>query len=145
MDALTRQRPRRGLLDLERDLSRMFESVLSPFQEGDGPAGWRPRMDLSETDDAYHLQMDLPGMTKEDIRIRMEDNRLRVSGERTEEAAVEDEDHIRSERYFGSFFRSVRVPTPVVEDEIEAHFADGVLTVDLPKVEESKPTRIEIA
>ena len=142
----TRRRPRRGFRDLESNVNRMLESVFAPMQkwEEDGPSGWPPRMDLSETDDAYHLHMDLPGMTKDDIHVRMQDNRLSVSGERHEESTTEDEDHVHSERYFGSFFRSVRLPASIVEEDIEARFDDGVLTIDLTKMEESKPKRIKI-
>jgi len=107
-------------------------------------AVWAPRMDLSETDDAYHVQMDLPGMKKDDIHVRIDDHRLLVSEERTEESMSEDEDHVHSERYFGSFYRSVRLPMVVEEKQIKAHFKQGVLTIDLPKSEKSKPKQIDI-
>jgi HSP20 family protein len=146
-----RNRPRRGLLDLESDVNRMLDSFFSRSQdlEGDGEetasAVWAPRMDLTETDDAYRVQMDLPGLKKGDLNVRMDDHRLLVSGERAEETTSEDEDHVHSERYFGSFYRSVRLPMAVEEENIKANFKNGVLTIDLPKSEKSKPKQIEIS
>jgi len=128
----------------------MLDSVFAPSTNWEGEdemaasAVWTPRMDLTETDDAYHLQMDLPGLSKSDIKIRMDDNHLMVSGERHEESTHEDEDSVHSERYFGSFYRSVQLPASIEEDQIEAHFRNGVLTVELPKSEASRPKHIEI-
>ena len=138
-------------MDLSSDVNRMLDSFFSrPAElEGNGEemasAVWAPRMDLTETDDAYRLQMDLPGMKKADIHVRMDDHRLLVSGERSEESTQEDEDHVHSERYFGSFYRSVRLPVTVAEENIKATFKNGVLTITLPKNEKSKPKQIEIS
>lgn len=127
----------------------MLDSVFSPAQQDDEEKRvstvWTPRMDLTETDDAYHVQMDLPGLKKGDINVRMDGHRLLVSGERARETTSEDENHVRSERYFGSFYRSVRLPMAVEEESIRARFKNGVLTIDLPKSEKSKPKRIEIS
>lgn len=150
MKALTRTRPTRRLLDLENELDRMLDSAFSPLREweGDGEemgsAVWAPRMDLTETNDTYRLKMDLPGLDKSDINVRMEDNCLFVSGDRAEETTREDEDTVRSERTFGSFYRSIRLPKAVKEENIEAHFNNGVLTIDLPKTEVSTPKKIEV-
>jgi len=151
MTTLTRTRPRRRLLDLGSDVDRMFDSFFSRSRdvEGNGEemasAVWAPRMDLTETEDAYRMQMDLPGLTKDDIHVRMDNHRLLVSGERSEESTQEDEDYVHSERHFGSFYRSVRLPMTVEEDQIAASFKNGVLVIDLPKSEKSKPKRIEIS
>ena len=137
-------------MDLGSGVNRMLDSVFSRSQdvEGDGEempsAVWAPRMDLTESNDAYHVQMDLPGLKKGDITVRMDDHRLLVSGERTQEATQEDGDRVHRERYFGSFYRSIRLPMGVEEEKIKAHFKNGVLTIDLPKTEKSKPKQIEI-
>ena len=151
MTTLTRNRPRRSLLDFGSDVNRMLDSVFSRSQDWKGEeeemasAVWTPRMDLTETDDDYRLQMDLPGMKKGDISVRMDDHRLIVSGERTGESTHEDEDYVHSERYFGSFYRSVRLPMAVEEQQIKASFKNGVLNIRLPKSEKSKPKQIEIS
>ena len=150
MATLSPIRSRRSPYDLSSDFRRMLDSVFSLTQDVDGeeatmpPAVWAPRLDLTETDAAYHLEMDLPGLQKSDITVRMDDHRLLVSGERHEASTQAEEDSIHSERYFGSFYRSVRLPTAVEADHIDAHFENGVLKIDLPKVETSRPKRIEI-
>jgi len=101
-------------------------------------------MDLTETEDAFHLKVDLPGLDKKDVHVRMEDNRLTISGERREEKTKKEKNRVHTERSFGSFYRSLRLPKSVNESKIEAHFQNGVLNVQLPKTEVSKPTHIEI-
>lgn len=148
MKQLTRYRPSRGLRSLQDEVDRVFESFFAPFREEDGeeglPAAWTPRMDVTETDGAYRLQMDLPGMSKDDITVRMEDNRLMVSGERHDEKTTEDENYVHTERSFGSFYRSMRLPKSVQEGAIDASFRNGVLSIELPKTEESAPKKIEV-
>jgi len=99
---------------------------------------------MTETEDAFHLAVDLPGMKKEDVHIRMEDSRLVISGERTEQKKEEDRNRVRMERSFGSFYRSIRLPKSIKEEGIRARFRNGVLSVELPKTEVSKPKHIEI-
>jgi HSP20 family protein len=146
MDSLTRYRPSRSLRNLQEEVNRVFDSLFSPAMDEDGESGavWTPRLDLTETEDGFQLAVDLPGMKKDDVHIRMEDDRLIISGERTEEKKEEDRNMVRMERSFGSFYRSLRLPKGIKDDQIRAHFRNGVLKVDLPKTEVSKPKRIEI-
>ena len=146
MDSLTRYRPSRSLRNLQEEVNRVFDSLFSPAMDEDGESGavWTPRLDLTETEDGFQLAVDLPGMKKDDVHIRMEDDRLIISGERTEEKKTEDRNMVRMERSFGSFYRSLRLPKGIKDDQIRAHFRNGVLKVDLPKTEVSKPKRIEI-
>lgn len=102
-------------------------------------------MDLVEADDHYRLRADLPGISKEDVSVTVEDNRLMIRGERQREAQIKDENVVRSERVFGTFYRMVRLPNTVNESKIRATFKDGVLSVELPKTEKSKPKKIKIA
>jgi HSP20 family protein len=108
-------------------------------------AVWSPRMDLTESDDNYHLSVDLPGISKEDVTISVEDSRLTIRGERQDESRQETENMVRMERTFGSFYRSVRLPKSVNENKIKATFTNGVLSVDIPKTEKSKPKKIKIS
>lgn len=114
--------------------------------EGEEPAStvWSPRMDLLESDDNYHLEVDLPGIEKSDVSITVDDNRLSIRGERQKETKMEDKNAVRMERSFGTFYRSLRLPKTVMEDEIKASFKNGVLSLDIPKTEKSKPREIEI-
>lgn len=146
MDTLTRYRPSRSLRGLQEEVNRVFDSLFSPpMDDGGEPTSvWAPRMDLTETEDAFHLKVDLPGLDKKDVHVRMEDNRLTISGERREEKTKKEKNRVHTERSFGSFYRSLRLPKSVNESKIEAHFQNGVLNVQLPKTEVSKPTHIEI-
>ncbi|MFW5969937.1 MAG: Hsp20/alpha crystallin family protein, partial [Halofilum sp. (in: g-proteobacteria)] len=94
--------------------------------------------DLSETDKAYELQIDLPGMKKDDVKVDYSDGVLTISGERRDEREDERKGYYLSERSYGAYRRSFRVPENVDHDGIEARFSDGVLTVSLPKTEEAR-------
>lgn len=145
MNQLVRRRPFRGLQNLQQEIDHLFDSF--PFfsdENGDRSAVWAPRMDLTENDGGYVVRMDLPGLTKKDINVTLEDDRLVVSGERTEEKTEEGEGFRRQERHVGSFYRACAFPMPVDEDAVEASFANGVLTVRVKKTEEVQPKKIEI-
>jgi len=138
-----------NMRNLQREIDRVFDSFF-PAQRTDEPeesskAVWAPRVDLSETDNLYRIELDVPGMTRDDITISYQDNQLAVSGERREESREEeDNEYVRVERSFGHFYRAFRLPKTVNADNIEAAYHDGVLTIDVPKAEESTPHRIEI-
>ncbi|MCW9705857.1 Hsp20/alpha crystallin family protein [Fodinibius salsisoli] len=139
-----------GLTPMEtirREMDRFFDDM-TPFSRkpGDGRklALWAPETDMSETDDAYSITVDLPGVPKEDVEVSFQDKRLVISGERKSEEEKKDEDYIRKERYVGKFVRSFTLPSAVKDDKIKASFKDGVLTVNVPKAETSKPKTVAI-
>jgi HSP20 family protein len=116
---------------------------------GDEDEGWFseamvPALDLSETDTAIEVRMDLPGITAKDIDIQISGNVLTVSGQREEEKEEKGTTFHRVERRYGSFSRSVTLPCAVVESEVAAEFHDGVLAIKLPKTEESKAHKIKV-
>lgn len=107
---------------------------------------WTPAADLYETDDAFVLEMELPGFNLDDIELTMERGVLTVAGSRTVEETEGAEPrtyHLR-ERSVDRFTRSYALPSSVNSDRIDASFAEGVLTVKLPKAPEAKPRRIEV-
>jgi HSP20 family protein len=147
MTSLSRTRTR-NLNDLQREIDRVFGRFF-PSTEGDGEstsrqAVWAPRTDLVETEDSYRLHLDVPGMTKDDLKINYQDNQLTVSGERTSDRTDEGEEYVRVERSFGQFYRSFSLPRTVNADGIRAAYENGVLTITVPKTEEVKPRQIEI-
>ncbi|MBW0548648.1 hypothetical protein O181_088363 [Austropuccinia psidii MF-1] len=98
----------------------------------------RPKMDIIEKDESFILTTELPGAKKEDISIDLHNGRLTVSGQ-TKSSADHSEGNVRvSERTFGSFTRTLAVPTTVSQDQIKASFTDGVLEVMIPKVKANK-------
>jgi HSP20 family protein len=148
MDTLSRSSRRSfPFRSLQNEVNQLFESVFPASGEnGDSTSAvWAPRMDVKETDDRYRLSLDLPGVSKDDVSITVEDNRLTIRGERQGETRSEDENVVRMERSFGRFYRTLRLPESVNEEQITATFDDGVLSVDLPKTEKSTPTNISIS
>ena len=105
---------------------------------------WKPPVDIKETDDAMTIFAEIPGLTKENVSITMENNVLTISGERKFEKDVEKENFHRIERTYGSFSRSFSLPANVATEKADASFRDGVLTVTLPKTDEAKPRQIAI-
>ncbi len=105
---------------------------------------WKPPVDIKETDDAMTIFAEIPGLTKENVSITLENNVLTISGERKFEKDVEKENFHRIERVYGSFHRSFSLPANVATEKADASFRDGVLTVTLPKTDEAKPRQIAI-
>ena len=127
------------------DLDRVLESMLDA--NGDFiPDPFHTRMDVSETDQAVVVKMDLPGVAGKDLEISVDNNLLTIRGERKEEKEEGDKakQYHRIERSFGSFSRSLPLPCAVNEDEAAAEFKEGVLTITLPKSESAKPRKISV-
>lgn len=148
MNVLTRWNPYREMLSLRDQMDRLFEDTFSLFPSAQNrfqmPRIWGLDLDVSETDEAYTVKAAVPGITPEELDITLTNNVLTIKGEL--EAAEEQEGevyHMRELRY-GSFSRSLTLPEQVNADEIEAHVENGILTVLVPKSEESKPKRIPV-
>lgn len=144
MTQLTRRTSDRRLRDLQREVDSIFDQFFGRSEDEDASAVWAPRTDLSETDDAFRIRLDVPGMTKDDITINLQNNTLTVSGERTSERTDEGEEYVRVERAFGNFHRTFTLPNAVDRENVEAAYEDGVLTIHVPKTEESTRRQIEI-
>lgn len=149
----TKNAPFNGFDQLNRDLNTMFNELFGQHrapknaeQSGSETAvsNWHPRTDLAENEASYLIHLDLPGMTKENITISFHDEVLTVKGERSRAAAAEGTTFYRTERLYGTFSRSFRMPKPVKAHDIKATFEQGVLTIEVPKAEEVKPVNIEI-
>lgn len=132
--------PFSALRDLESQFGRLFEE----FAESGGPRGWSPAIDLTENEDNYVIEADLPGMKKEDIELVVVDNLVTVKGERKVETTGRRDGYHRFERQYGGFTRTFEIPGGFKTDDVNAHFEDGVLRVTLPKREEMKPRQIEV-
>jgi HSP20 family protein len=144
MTQLTRRTPNHTLRDLQREVDSIFDQFFGRGDDEETSAVWAPRTDLSETDEAFRIRLDVPGMTKEDITVNLQNNALTVSGERTSERKEDDEEYVRVERAFGSFHRTFTLPDAVDAENVTAAYTDGVLTIDVPKTEESTRRQIEI-
>jgi HSP20 family protein len=127
-----------------RLVDSLFNQDLLPSEEVSNRT-WMPPVDIQETEDSYRLVAELPGLTKEDIQITLENNVLRLSGERKFEKDVKKESYQRIERAYGTFTRAFTLPSQVNAEKVEAAFDSGVLTITVPKAEQAKPRKINIA
>jgi len=142
--------------DVQREMNRFLDSFFPTTArrrtDEDGPesAVWRPVVDVHEDEQGFLIDAELPGLTKEDVKIDFQDGTLTVAGERSysyekkEGDATAPKNAHRLERFYGKFLRSFTFPSAVNSDAISAHFQDGVLKIMVPKAEELKPKRIEI-
>jgi HSP20 family protein len=117
------------------ELDRMFEGFgwpsfyARPLVE---KATWLPEIEVFEKDNRLVTKVDLPGMKKEDVKVEVTDGHLTISGERKSESEEKKERFYRSERQYGSFYRSVPLPEGAKLEDVKATFSDGVLEVSLP-------------
>jgi HSP20 family protein len=150
-----------SLMELHSEVDRLFDDFARGFGWlGRGFSEHRPfsriesaapmmmtRVNVAETDNAYEIEADLPGLDEKDIDVKVADGVLTISGERREEMEEKKKDYHLMERSYGSFQRSFALPENVVEDKIDAKFSKGVLTITLPKSEPgaAKPGEKRIA
>lgn len=132
--------PFRDLFDSPLRLSHFLGE---PFSRELNAGHWAPAMDIVENANGYVVTLELAGISKDDVTVECHDNILSIKGEKRIESEHEDEHHHYSERSYGSFSRSVRMPPDAAED-VKASFKDGVLRIDIPKVEERKPKVVAI-
>jgi HSP20 family protein len=146
MTNLVRWEPFRDLVSLREAMDRLFEeSFVRPQADWSAPTeAGALAVDMYETDDAVVVRSAIPGIKPEDIDITVTGDTLTIKGETKFEEEVKEENYVRREIRYGSFARSLSVPTSVVADKAEAEFENGVLTLTLPKAEEVKPKAIQI-
>ena len=141
------QRPADAFQNLRR-LNSFLDEAISGFpfgaENGTLTAAWTPAVDVFEDKDAVKIVAELPGVKPEDVKISLENQTLTVRGEKKQVAEEKTERVHRYERTYGAFERTFALPGTVDADRIEAAFADGLLTVTLPKVERARPRQIEI-
>jgi len=144
--ALVQWNPWTEVSTLKHDIDRLFNQYMPGLfgNGGTGDALWMPRMDLRETDTAFIVEADLPGMVLEDITVQVEGSTVIISGERKGEHVSNAGDMAYRERRFGKFQRAFTLPAAVKVDAIEAKYTNGVLTVTVPKAEEARTKRIAI-
>jgi HSP20 family protein len=101
-------------------------------------------LDVTENDEGYVVKASVAGINPEEVEITIEDNVLTIKGDYAKESETEEENFVMRERYAGRFGRSIRFPVDVNVEAVEANYEHGVLTLDVPKVEEVKPKRVEV-
>lgn len=147
--ALVRWDSSRELDALQGEVNRLFSSFFdtptSRGQQGNGTRRrWVPAMDLVETEDAFVLKADLPGIGESDVNVELENNVLTIAGERKTEHEERHEGYYRLERATGAFSRSLSLPEGIDAEAVQAAFDNGVLTVRIPKPAQAKPRKVKI-
>ena len=132
--------------ELRREMERFFDRFAEPMW---GPietmAGdWAPKLDMSETKDAFVVKAEMPGVDPKEIEIALTGDMLTLKGEKDKETVEKEERFHRVERTYGAFLRSVRLPMAVDGTKVTATFKNGVLVVTLPKTPASKGTTIPV-
>lgn len=135
---------RGDIASLHREMDRLFESLWndgfsSPVLSADWPRmEVVPQLDVSEDDKSFSVKVDLPGMDEKDVEVTLSDRVLTIRGKKEEDKETKDKDYYRRERSYGSFRRSIEIPSAVDSAKIDASFRKGVLTVHLPKTKEAQ-------
>ena len=134
---------RRDLNGLRSDFDHLFDNLLSSTARERGGL-FTPAADIHETEEAYVVRLDLPGVAQEDVKVTILGDTLTIRGERKlEEMQAKDSVHYR-ERSFGTFERTFTLTAPVRANRVRATYRDGVLEVSIPKAEEAKAHEVEI-
>jgi HSP20 family protein len=144
--SIVRWDPFRELEDMTDRLNRVFgRSALSrSAQDAMTSTDWAPAVDITETAEEFVVKADLPDLNKEDIKVSVEGDMLRISGERKQEKEEKNKKLHRVERYYGSFMRAFTLPDNVDGAKLQAKYTNGVLTVNLPKTEKAKAKPVDI-
>ncbi|MDY0237289.1 MAG: Hsp20/alpha crystallin family protein [Campylobacterales bacterium] len=127
-----------------RELERRFFNLPGGTQEKNNIGSFAPTVNTREDDKAYYVEVDLPGVKKDDISVDVKKDSLTVSGERKYKEEVKEENYYKSESYFGKFQRSFSLPDNADTDSISAKCEDGVLEIVLPKIAPKEAKKIEI-
>ncbi|MEB3348988.1 MAG: Hsp20/alpha crystallin family protein [Cyanobacteriota bacterium] len=148
MNLLRRESRWEPLRELETMMDRYSRWMGLPARRGlemvaDGE--WSPNVDISERDDAFMIQVELPGIQKKDIRVNICNGVLTIEGERHQSSESTQGRVHRVERSYGNFIRSFTLPRGVDEHNLKAHFHDGMLDIELPKTAEARAATIDVA
>ena len=133
------------LRDVREELDRPFGRSLVPNRLwGNGKQFFAPDVDVKDEKDRIVVKADIPGIKKEDLSISVKDDLLTLKGERKESQEKKEKDYYYSERFEGSFVRTIELPSGVKAADVKATYKDGVLEITLPKDENAKPKEVKV-
>ena len=143
--ALVRYNPWQEMNSMQRQLNRLFDDALTPANWDDfGNFSKVPAAELTETDDALHLKLEVPGMEAKDLDIQVMADRVAIAGERKSETKSEEDGRTRSEFRYGKFSRVIPLPVRIQNTNVTADDKDGILNLTLPKSEEEKNKVVKV-
>src|SRR3989442_1023352 len=141
---LMRWEPFRDFATLSDSMNRVLNDPLFRLAPTETVGSWLPPVDIEEEGDRVVLRAEIPGVSRDDIDVSVENGTLTLRGEKKQERKIEAENAHRLERFYGSFSRSFVLPTRINAERIKATYKDGVLEVVLPKAEEARPKKIKV-
>lgn len=132
---------------LQDEMNQLLSRYSSGMEQAEplDEIGWVPPLDILENKDDIVVRVDIPGITPDEIDLSISGDVMRIKGERTRKIDREDENYHTIERGYGKFDRKIILPAPVRADSIKASYRNGVLCIELPKLEEEKTGRIKIS
>lgn len=133
-----------SLTEIQNEMNRLFDTSLHRFGGATLAGAFAPALDVREQGDNLIINAELPGMTKDDVTVTLQDNLLTIRGEKKHETDEKTEGYHHQERIYGAFSRTIELPVAVDTRKIDAAFKNGVLTISLPRSEEAKPRQIEV-
>jgi HSP20 family protein len=145
--SIIRWDPFRELEEVNDRLNRVFGRSLATREGGKDTmtiVDWAPSVDIAETNEEFQIKAELPEVKKEDVRVSVDGNVLRIEGERRQDKEEKGKKYHRVERSYGSFMRTFTLPDNVDDAKVMAEFKDGVLNVRLPKSEKAKPKSVQV-
>jgi len=146
MNTITRWDQARGLASFQDQVNRLFDDNFTRDASRHADmATWAPLVDIYETENELVVEADLPDLQEKDIDVHVENNTLTIRGQRTFEKGVNEDKYLRVERTYGPFMRSFSLPSTVKSENIRAEYHNGVLSLHMPKREESKPKQVKIS
>jgi HSP20 family protein len=139
--------PFRDLITLQDRMNRLFDESMRGARTtpDESTTSWSPAVDIYETENEVVLKAELPEVNQKDIDIQVENNTLTLRGERKFDETIKRENYHRIERPYGLFSRSFTLPNMVEQENIKAEYKDGILRIEMPKRDESKPKQIKVA
>jgi len=134
-----------SMLGFRNEFDQLFDSFFNtPVKEETSITAFAPAVDIEEKEKEFRITAELPGLKKEEIKINIKDNLLTIFGEKNKGKKIEEKNYHRTERIYGSFQRTFRLPEYADQDNIAAEYKDGILNVSIPKLEESISKNVEI-
>jgi HSP20 family protein len=143
--AIVRYNPFRDLRTIQEQMNRLIDLAWNresgeEIREG----AWQPPVDIYEDENSVIIKAELPDVDQKDIEVTIEDNTLMLRGERRQDQSIKKENYHRIERFYGSFQRSFALPLTIDREKVKASCERGILTIILPKREETKPKQINV-
>lgn len=142
--ALIRWQPFQEIDSLQREMNRLFDDILPPGTGREHNRSFVPAAELKETEDAIHLRLEVPGLEAKDLNVEVALDTVSISGERQSEAKIEEQGNIRTEFRYGRFQRMIPLPAQVDNQQVEAEYKNGILSMVLPKREDERRKVVKV-